>query len=156
MATTEYRKILTRGDLAANLAAVILAAREIAICTDTLQLLLGDGATAGGFPLGHLLADYNAQAGNYTLVLGDRFKVIEMTSAGANALTVPPNASVAFPIGTRIPGWTVGAGVTTLTPGFGVTLSARGATLKSAGQYAAWILEKRGTNLWYVTGDLVA
>ena len=38
----------------------------------------------------------------YTLVLADAFKLVAMNNAAANTLTVPPNSSVAFPIGTRI------------------------------------------------------
>lgn len=96
----------------------------------------------------------NAQGGNYTLVAADQFKEIEMTSGSANTLTVPPNSSVAFPVGTEIPGWTSGAGQTTITPGAAVTINARGGTLKSAGQYAAWMLKKTATDTWLLTGDL--
>jgi hypothetical protein len=101
------------------------------------------------------VATHNSQSGNYTLVLTDRFKTLLMTSGSANALTVPPNSSVAFPIGTRIPGWTTGAGDTTITPGAGVTLNSRDGALISAGQHAAWMIEKTATDTWEVTGDLV-
>lgn len=101
------------------------------------------------------LAKYNSQSGNYTLVLSDRFKTMLMTSGSANALTIPPNSSVAFAVGTRIPGWTTGAGATTITPGAAVTVNSRASALTSAGQHAAWSVEKTATDTWEVTGDLV-
>lgn len=46
----------------------------------------------------------NAQDGNYTLVLGDAKKHIYKASGDAGeTITIPANASVAFPIGTAIP-----------------------------------------------------
>ncbi len=46
----------------------------------------------------------NVQNGNYTLVLGDAPKHIYKASGGAGeTITIPANASVAFPIGTAIP-----------------------------------------------------
>lgn len=101
------------------------------------------------------LAKYNPQSGDYTLVLSDRFKTLLMTSGSANALTIPPNSDVAFPVGTRIPGWTTGAGATTITAGAGVTIQGRDSAFTSAGQQAAWSFEKTATNTWKVTGDLV-
>jgi len=44
----------------------------------------------------------NAQNGNYTLVAGDAGKHIYSTNSGAQTITVPTNASVAFAIGTLI------------------------------------------------------
>lgn len=44
----------------------------------------------------------NIQSGNYTLVLGDAGKHIYSANTGAQTITIPTNASVAFPIGTLI------------------------------------------------------
>jgi hypothetical protein len=44
----------------------------------------------------------NTKTGNYTLVLGDALELIQMNVGSANTLTVPTNASVAFPVGTSI------------------------------------------------------
>lgn len=44
----------------------------------------------------------NAQGGNYTLVLADANKHILSTNSGAVTITIPANASVAFPVGTAI------------------------------------------------------
>jgi len=97
----------------------------------------------------------NTQTGaSYTLVFADRGKTIEMNNAGANILTIPPNASVAFAIGAFINVTQYGAGQTTLTPGSGVTIRSE-LGLKTAGQYAMATLYKRDTNEWVAGGDLV-
>ena len=98
----------------------------------------------------------NTQTGSYTLVLGDAGKVVEMNVAGANTLTVPPNASVAFPIGTVLEVFQYGAGQTTITPGAAVTIVSSGAKLKTTGQYSSASLRKRATNEWVAAGDLSA
>ena len=67
----------------------------------------------------------NVQNGNYTLVLADAGKSIYHTSASAHAYTVPPNASVAYPIGSVITFVNnAGGGTVTITAGGGVTFQA--------------------------------
>jgi hypothetical protein len=96
----------------------------------------------------------NTQTNNYTLVLTDSAKVVEVNATTAKTLTVPPNSSVAFPVGTVIEVDQIGAGQVTITPGAGVTLHALGGALKLSGQYAACSLRKRGTDEWVVVGSL--
>ena len=95
----------------------------------------------------------NTQTSSYTLVLGDAGKVVEVNNASANTLTVPPNSSVAFPIGTYVNFAQIGAGQTTVTAGVGVTLRNR-AGLKTFAQYSIGVLYKRGTDEWVVGGDM--
>jgi hypothetical protein len=59
---------------------------------------ISDGTTA--FAIGYLAIPQNAQSSNYTLVLIDGGKHIYSTNSGAQSITIPTNASVAFPIGT--------------------------------------------------------
>lgn len=99
-----------------------------------------------------LLADI--YTGNHTLVLANEGRVVEMDVAGANTLTVPPNSSVAFPVGTVLEVHQYGAGQTTITPGSGVTLRSHGGALKTAAQYAVASLRQRATDEWVVAGDL--
>lgn len=99
-------------------------------------------------------AIYNIQSGVYTLVLADQFKTLQITGNAAHTLTIPPSTGVAFPTGTRIPGWTIGAGQTTFAGISGSVVNSRGAALKSAGQFASWMLEFTGFNGWLVAGDL--
>ena len=98
----------------------------------------------------------NTQTDSYTLVLADAGKMVEMNKATANNLTVPPNSSVAFPIGTQILIAQYGAGQTTVVAGSGVTIRSASGQLKMTGQYSAASLTKRGTNEWYLFGDLTA
>lgn len=97
----------------------------------------------------------NAQIASYTLVLTDQGKAITMTVASANNLTVPPNSSVAFPVGTVIGVEQLGAGTTTIVAGAGVTINSRGSLLNLGGQYAAASLRKTATDVWLLAGDLV-
>lgn len=90
-----------------------------------------------------------------TLVLADQSKAIECTNGSATTVTVPPNASVAFPVGTVIEVAQCGAGQVTLAQGSGVTLDKR-IGLKTAGQWATLTIRKRSTNGWIVGGDAVA
>lgn len=101
-------------------------------------------------------ATINTQVGNYTLVLTDAGKIILITDASAEGLTVPPNSSVAFPVGTRVKVVQDGAGLVTITAGGGVTLHQVEATLKSLGEYAVIELLKIATDTWVVYGDLAA
>ena len=87
-----------------------------------------------------------------TLVLTDQSKAIECTSGSATTITIPPNSSVAFPVGSVIEVAQCGAGQVTLAPGGGVTLSNRNG-LKTAGQWATLTLRKRATDGWIVGGD---
>lgn len=132
----------------------------------------GPGVDAGG-TTGQILAkasgtDYdtewvdrfvvaaNRQTGNYTLVLGDAGKVVEMNVGSANTLTVPPNSSVAFPVGTVLEGVQYGAGQTTITPDSGVTIRSSGGKLKTVDQYAQFSLRKIATDEWIAAGELEA
>jgi len=99
----------------------------------------------------------NSQSGtSYTLVLGDAGEAVECNNGSAITLTVPPNSSVAFPVGTVIEIVQLGAGAVTITPGSGVTINSRGAVLKTSGQYAMAYLRKRATDTWIATGDLTS
>lgn len=101
-----------------------------------------------------LLVTQTTQTANYTYALADAGTLVEYNSSSAGTLTVPPNSSVAFPIGTTISGRQLGTGLATIAAGVGVTIDSRGAALKSAGQYAEWNLTKRGTNEWVLSGDI--
>jgi len=98
----------------------------------------------------------SAQTASYTLVIGDAGKLVTMSNASANNLTVPPNSSVAFPTGTRIDVIQKGAGQTTIVAGSGVTLNSKASALKLTGQYSGCSLIKYATNSWFVVGDLSA
>ena len=99
----------------------------------------------------------NAQTGTtYTTVLADDGKLITCSNASAIALTIPPNSSVAYGIGTQINIAQLGAGQVTITAGAGVTLNTAGAKLKLSAQYAVATCVKTDTNTWFVVGSLSA
>lgn len=96
----------------------------------------------------------NTQTSNYTLVIGDAGDVVEMNSGSANTVTVPPNSSVAFPVGTQIVVTQYGSGTTSIAAGGGVTLRSKDSNLSIDGRYASAALIKRSTDEWYVIGAL--
>lgn len=94
------------------------------------------------------------QAASYTLALTDAGTVVEMNSATGVTLTVPLNASVAFPIGMVIEVCQVGAGTVTFAPAGGVTLRTSTNTLTTRTQYSTVSLRQRATDEWVIAGDL--
>ena len=98
----------------------------------------------------------NAQTGTtYTLALTDVAKVITLTNAGAIALSVPTNASVAFPIGTQIMLYQGGAGQVTVSAVTPATTSIRssGSKTKMNGLYSTCGLLKIATDEWVFFGN---
>jgi hypothetical protein len=93
------------------------------------------------------LTTENLQSTSYTLALTDRNKVVTM-SAGSSAatFTVPPNSSVAFPIGSRIWLQHIGTGSVNLAAGAGVTVYNVG----NFAQYEVVMIVKRLTDTWSV------
>jgi hypothetical protein len=99
----------------------------------------------------------NAQAGtSYVIGLSDAGKLIEMNSASANTIIIPTNASVAFPVGTKIDFIQTGAGATSASPTSGVTLNSDTNKRTINAQWAAATLIKRGTDTWALIGALKA
>jgi nitrogen fixation protein len=90
----------------------------------------------------------------YTLVTGDNSKFIELNFSGGNNIKIPTNTAQPFPIGAQIILSQYGAGQVTVVPDTGVTLRSSGGKTKTAAQYAMATLIKRGTNEWYLAGDL--
>ena len=91
----------------------------------------------------------NVQSSSYTCVLSDAGKVITMDNTSSATITIPPNSSVAFPIGTTISIARINTGSVALTAGSGVTLTGNTA---SGAMYATEELmcRKRSTDTWLV------
>jgi hypothetical protein len=98
---------------------------------------------------------WNLQTSSYTLVLGDAGKLVSINNGSANTLTVPTNASVAFPLYTRIDLSSYGAGQMTVAAASGVTIHSAQSRLKLNTQYSGATLFKVGTNEWLLFGDLL-
>lgn len=100
------------------------------------------------------LVGISTQTASYTLVLGDAGKAVEMSNASAVIVTVPPNSSVAFPIGTVVELLQVGAGQVSVAAGAGVTINTA-SSLVARAQWAVLGLRKRATDAWVLSGDMV-
>ena len=99
----------------------------------------------------------NAQTGTtYTLALTDLGKLVELNNASPITLTVPTNASVAFPVGSRIDLLQTGAGQVTVAAAGGVTLNSSDSKVKLKTQWSAATLIKRATDAWVLVGEIVA
>ena len=96
----------------------------------------------------------SVQTASYTLALADAGAVVTINNALAVNCTVPPNSSVAFPIGTRIDVVQWGAGQVSVVAGAGVTIRSSGSKLKINGQFSAATLWKRGSDEWLLAGDI--
>jgi hypothetical protein len=110
-----------------------------------------DGAeTFGALPFSS--ASPIAGAG-YTAVMGDRGALLEFTSSSAITLTIPTNASVAFPVGSLLHIRQAGTGQVTIA-GSGVTFDTATGTQTTRAQWSRVSLHKRATNEWVLEGDL--
>jgi hypothetical protein len=94
-----------------------------------------------------------------TFVLADSDnKLITYSSTSPTTITIPPNSSVAFPIGSIVNVIKIGAtGTITISQGAGVTIASAGAvstapTITTAFKAASCI--KVGTDSWYVVGGI--
>jgi len=131
------------------------AARAGAETAETNAETAETGAEAALAQL-HAVVPINTQSGTtYTLVLADIGKVVRMTNASANTVTIPLNASVAFEIGTTIVIRQSGAGSTTLEGDTGVTLNGiSGGSGAMILQYSDVMLQKVDTDTWEVAGNI--
>jgi len=110
--------------------------------------------TNNGLAVGYLDVPQNPQAAAYTLTLTDRSEHIYYTGAAA-VLTIPTNATVAFPIGAATTIVNDGTGALSLTRAAGVTMKlvGTGANLdRSLAVAGIATLLKVGTNTWFLSG----
>ena len=100
----------------------------------------------------------NAQTGTtYTTVLADNGKLTTLTNASAIAVTIPPNSSVAYPVGAQINMAQLGAGQVTVSGRAGVTIVSTGATAsapKARAQYSTLTAVQTSTDNGLVMGDI--
>ena len=101
-------------------------------------------------------ATINAQVGvTYTAVLTDADKIITLTNGAAIAMTIPANASVAYPIGTKLNFQQLGAGAVTVGITTDTLLINSGATLVMNGQNSIATALKITATSWVLFGQLV-
>ena len=99
----------------------------------------------------------NAQTGtSYTFALTDAGKFCSFANGSAVTVTVPPNGTIAFPVGTQIDVAQTGAGKTTFAQGVGVTINSLSGNKALSGQYAGGTLLQTAANVWLLVGSLTA
>lgn len=92
---------------------------------------------------------------NATLAIGDAQSGIIMNSPNAQSVTIPTNATVAFPVGSNIIIISNGIGIITVVGAGGVTLNYRaGLSAALKGQYSAATVIKTATDTWLLMGDI--
>ena len=121
--------------------------------TMTAGTVTTTGTLTAGVAVGQAV-DLDRKTADYTLVLTDAGKVIEINSGSSENVTIPPNSSVAFPLGTQIVIVRLGAGAVVIVEGSGVTTRSDGDKAKIKSQYSSCVLIKHETNEWYILGNL--
>ena len=100
----------------------------------------------------------NAQTGTtYTPVLADAGKIVTLNNGSAITLTIPPNSSVAYPVGSSLTFINIGAGLTTFAQGSGVTIASSGGTATApsiTAQHNSATCIKIATDTWQVIGAI--
>jgi hypothetical protein len=119
----------------------------------------GDVMTAAMFN-GLVTYTLNSQSGaTYTLASTDQYQVLVITTnASTKTVSIPTDATYAFPTGTAITILNTGAGLLTInavTPGT-TTVTSAGAVSASptVAQYKTAVAIKTATNAWTVVGSI--
>lgn len=96
----------------------------------------------------------NGQTASYTTVLADAGKLVTVSSTSATTVTIPLNATVAYPVGTVLSFANLNTGAVTIAATSGATLSSpAGARITT--QYAQASAVKIGTDTWLLSGQTV-
>ena len=124
------------------------------VITASSGVAFSDGTqTKQGVPS---ITTISAKTDSYTLSnLNERDTIVEISKASAVTLTIPLNATIAYPVGTTIDIIQTGTGQVTIAGAGGVTVNATPG-LKLRTQWSSATLLKRAENTWLVYGDLTA
>ncbi len=114
---------------------------------------------------GHLMGTSTITGTSYTLQASDKTTVdngvglfIRHNNASASTLTIPPNSSVSFDIGSVINIQQIGTGQLEVLAGSGVTIEGKvdgSGDYKISARYGALSAIKTATDTWSLIGDLV-
>jgi len=121
--------------------------------------ITGDVLTSGMFNGLTSFTVGTANTADYTAVLNDQYQVLViMNKATAIAFKIPPDASVAFPVGTAITVLNIGVGgctISAVTSGTTTILSSGAiAAAPTLAQYKSAVCIKTAANTWYVVGGI--
>jgi hypothetical protein len=92
----------------------------------------------------------------YTISLSDSGKTLTVDSSSNIDITVPPNSSTPFPVGSRLDVIRIGTGSVTFVQDTGVVINSKNSNKKIAARYSGATLIKTDTNTWVLIGDLTA
>jgi hypothetical protein len=113
------------------------------------------GATGSTGATGNNLTGFNAQTGaTYTLVIGDKDKLVTASNASAITITVPPSV---YSANDQISVAQIGAGQVTFSQGAGVTITSTGGTSsapKLRAQYSSASIICTASNTFLIVGDI--
>jgi hypothetical protein len=117
----------------------------------------GHTATASGGTLtaGAIYYGFNSNTGSYTLALSDQGKILPFSTSSTGTITIPLNASVAFPTGSFVNFVQAGTGPILITGASGVSVQSESSKLKLKGQYAVAGCVKTDVDTWVAFGNLV-
>lgn len=96
------------------------------------------------------------KSASFTLALTDNYDLLKCVSASTITVTIPTNATVAFPVGSEIVIARYGAGAVTFSPASGVTLYSSDSKKSINKQYEFATLKKIATDEWVLLGSLSA
>jgi 3D (Asp-Asp-Asp) domain-containing protein len=105
--------------------------------------------SGSSFDDGYIRTTSTAYTG-FAVGLGHINSHVVCTSASPVAVTIPSNATLAFPIGTFVMIEQSGSGTVTVSPASGVTLNG---TLATAGQFQLLTLRKTAPDRWLATRE---
>jgi hypothetical protein len=115
--------------------------------TTTLDVA-GTARATQGMPIA------SQSANTKTLALTDNGSYVRCSNSTTMTVTIPANATVAFPTGAEMVFFQVGAGNVQFAKAAGVTVNSKDGALFLTGQYSAATLKKIATNTWDLIGDL--
>jgi len=147
----------TAGDMITGGAAGVEQRLPVGSANQVLTVTAGApawAAASGGSP-----PPVNAQTGTtYTLVLTDapassaNQGIVTMNNGSASTLTIPANASVAFPVGTIISVIQLGAGQVTIAITTDTLNNPSSVTARA--RYSTLVLQKVAATVWVLGGDM--
>jgi len=111
-------------------------------------------ATAGTLTAAAIYYGFNSNTGNYTLALTDQGKILPFNTTSTGTVTIPLNASVAFPTGSFVNFVQSGTGPILITGASGVSVQSENSKLKLKAQYAVAGCVKTDIDTWVAFGNL--
>jgi len=112
-------------------------------------------ATGGTLTAAAIYYGFNSNTGSYTITLSDQGKILPFNTTSTGTVTIPLNASVAFPTGSFVNFVQAGTGPILITGASGVSVQSESSKLKLKGQYAVAGCVKTDVDTWVAFGNLV-